>query len=226
MPTVELSDLQGRLRTCLGFPSTDTTALSNADALTFLNLALRDIQTDIDLYWCEKNTTYSIAVGAGATTIGDVPSDYNRMIVFWILDDATNSSNALGRIDRITFVEQYPPLASETSGTPSKILRFGKALFVRPIADKAYTLRLDYLGYLTDLSASTDDNDITNNLSSCVVERAAYLLSSEGFGGLRQDAEGHQEKYLEHLARWHKHNTAERVAGASYRMKPPHSRRR
>ena len=224
--TVQTSDLQSRLRTALAFPSGDTTSLSAADALTMVNLAMRDVQTEIDLFWCEASTTYALASGAGATTFGNVPADYNRLVVVWILDDSLNTSKALGRIERLDFATKYPPLASEATGFPQVILRWAKALFVRPKTDKAYTLRMDYMAYLADLSAASDNNDITNNCSPMIVARAAELACTDLFGW-QDEAVKHNATFGKELTKWHHHNVAEKMSGSrGFRVRAPHQRRR
>ena len=210
----------------MGFPSADTTSLSDADALIALNASQREVCDDIDMYMTEASTTYSLSSGAGATTFGSVPSDYNSLVVAWIMDNATNTSRVLGRIDRLTHAFKYPPLSSEVGGFPQVLLRWGTALFVRPKTDKAYTLQFDYLKYLADLSASGDHNDLTDQRAPLVIQRAAAWACEELLGGLSRDADDHMKKYDALLMKAHKHNVAERMSGASFRVKPCHTQRR
>ena len=147
-----LADIRGLVRSLTGKPSTQqvTDEVLNEKINHFYRNEFPTLSGMADLvFWCTMNTV---------ANMGNYPVDINMIALqepLW-LDNGTGFKRIWYTLDRLLFFANYSPDMDEQTGVPAAGLFDSGTLYLRPIPDGVYAVKIPALGRPLALS---DDGD-------------------------------------------------------------------
>jgi len=179
-------------------------AITKANILTHLNLALRKNETDIDEYILEAMKDLSLQddflfyESTVDTIIGrtyySLPVNYKGMMTIKI-DDNTP-------LTKISFRDYQKLIADQTSSDRDEPVNFaihGGFWYAYPTPDAVYTAKLFFAAYVPESEGGTNAVDSIDTYFSDIYRKALYTKTKALYCGARQDmkkeAAGYESEY-------------------------------
>ena len=174
MSGILLSALRSELREALGYDAID---LPDPDADLLLNRSWWQLQNILDLPASEVQTDFPTVAGQ-QTYAYDTTGDIEAILSLSVLNPDTQIYDPLELTDPILSDENVS-LNTSSRKIPEKYFRFGESLFLVPIPDKIYTIRIRRRQIIADLTGAAYES-LPANLHEIIL----YGAVSRGF--LRQ----------------------------------------
>jgi len=140
-----------------------------------------EINRVIDFYSKKRfwfNTAYTSATVSSAATTITLPSNYLVEVEpsGFVLED-TNYSRVLVKVDPAIFDLDKQGIVS---GRPNKYcLKADNLVYISPVPNKTYTIKISYLKTYAALVNDADNNDFTNNAEYLIKIKALSNLYNE-----------------------------------------------
>lgn len=143
----QFSDLKSELKTSVGDPNLDNTLAGNA-----LNFAQQEIFNKFEITLNSSYQSNTVAQGANTLTTA-LPSDLQRITALYI----TNSGEARDLTDYFLANKEFRlSFPAVTVTNPLQWWTFFTSIEFSTLADKAYTLRIEYVKSISYMSADAD----------------------------------------------------------------------
>jgi hypothetical protein len=146
----QFSDLKTKLQTQIGDPNLTDSVMSDA-----LNYTEQSIFNTFDLTLNSAQTT--VTVNTGSNTISSsLPSNFQRIVNIRITSPSSSVTSLKNNFVNVDdFREMYPDASTTGNSALGNWTYFTTIEFSNP-ADKTYTLTIDYIKSVTQMSATSD----------------------------------------------------------------------
>lgn len=137
--------------------------------IVWVNEAQREVCNRANFWFMSSVTELSLVQ---SDTEVALPSDFKDEDAVWIKEDSPGGYTELYPME----IEDHRRFHDHDTESEPREYRIdgSNELIIRPIPDKAYTLKLDYWAYLADLVAAGASNDLVDNYSGILEAGATY----------------------------------------------------
>jgi hypothetical protein len=184
--------------------STIADILDRTDLTTQINLAINraiKFYQDEPFWFKDTIATFPTVSGTKAyDTGGGIPSDIASIDY---LEIAVSSSDERSLVERTyAYIEQID--SNHWQSVPTDYAWYNDSIYLYPIPNAVYTMRVSYQKTYTDLSADSDTNDWTTLAESLIESRACWSIYSEILQNPERAVNFKQNElsYLENLRRY------------------------
>jgi hypothetical protein len=162
--------LKARLADWLNIRSTDRLGESvRGDAV---NMAIRDLSRDHNLWFCEASDTFPTVA---STYSYSLPARWIRPHSLWYLDSAGSKVDLTYKTKEE--FDYWYPRPTTVSGKPTDYTWWGNNLILGPTPDAVYTVNRNFYQLLADLSEDGDSNVFTDNAWEAIHFKALIQLA-------------------------------------------------
>lgn len=147
----------------------DKTTLMNS----LINVAARKLSSEH--LWLDLMTEADLGLETGGAHV-DLPSNFHRLAeVRLIVDDSPLLSREISVKPKTYIVKQYPNINDENTGKPVYGYLQGTKLYLLPLSDGDYTIRITYFKLHSDFSTDATECEIRHG-GEAVAAYATHLL--------------------------------------------------
>jgi len=143
-------------------------------AIEWINEAQKKVCNKANFWFLHTTTTIAFTSG---DNVEDLPSDFkDDALVF--LEVTTGSTTDWEELDYAEWIDIRRDYDATTTGQPQHYIIEGDELYLYPIPNDSYTVRLDYYKYLADLAASGSSNNLLDNYPEILEAYATHKAFS------------------------------------------------
>jgi hypothetical protein len=174
-----------------GITPTDSNLISSIKK--WINIKQKEICRIYNFYFMEDlNPDVPTADGTQTYPLTDFSPNFKEILNLMLIYD-TNKINRLNRWEGIEVESKFS--TTDYKSMPTNYWLWENKLWLYPIPDAVYLLRMKSYNYFPDLNLDTDENEITKNFSNLLI----YSVCAEGAHWLQEDNTMWMQKYNANL---------------------------